>query len=76
MSGGEVYPEDSVNDSAVLLAVETGIPPQVWIDEGLVAMNTAMKHLRNRIRREAAYYGQKIRDEESVADDQGRRMSG
>lgn len=76
MSGsGEVYPEDSINDSAILLAVETGVPPQAWIDEGLIAINTAMKHLRNRVKREAAYYGQRIRDEGS-ADDDGRRMSG
>lgn len=76
MSGaGEVYPEDSINDSAILLAVETGVPPQVWIDEGLIGINTAMKHLRNRVRREAAYFGQSVRDEGAV-DDGGRQMSG
>ena len=74
--GPEVFPEDSLNDQAILLAVETGVPPQFWLDMDIIGMNTAMKHLRNKIKREAAYYGQKIRDGSPTVDREGRQMSG
>ena len=78
MSGElERFPDDSLNAQAILLAVETGVPPEAWLDLGLMGMNTAMHYLRNRIKREAAYFGNKIRDGSSGgADNEGRRMSG
>jgi hypothetical protein len=74
----EVYPDDSLNAQAILLAVETGIAPDVWLELDIIGMNTAMKYLRARIRREASYLGAKIRGEEveQGADDAGRQMSG
>ena len=72
----EVYPADSINDTAILLSVETGIAPQVWIDEGLIGINTAMRHLRNKLKREAAYHGHGLRDGESAVGNDGRQMSG
>jgi len=75
-AGPEVYPDGSIYDSAILLAVETGVPPEDWIAQDLIGINTAMKHLRSKLRREAAYYGHKIRDGEPVVGDDGRQMSG
>lgn len=75
--GVEVYPEDSLTAQAVLLAVETGVPPESWLELGLVGMNTAMMYLRNRMKREAAYFGHRIRDGSSPgADNEGRQTSG
>jgi hypothetical protein len=74
--GIEVYPDDSLNAQAILLAVETGVPPQDWLELGIVGMNTAMMYVRNKMKREAAYFGQKIRDGGPARDDDGRQMSG
>jgi hypothetical protein len=74
----EVYPDDSLSAQAILLAVETGVPPEVWLDLGVVGMNTAMKYLRAKIKREASYLGAKIRDggDGPEIDSAGRQMSG
>lgn len=76
MSGPEVYGDDSLNAQAILLAVETGVAPDVWLDLGVIGINTAMKYLRARIKREAGYLGAKIRDGDPAADGDGRQMSG
>jgi hypothetical protein len=73
----ETYPDDSINAQAILLAVETGIEPQVWIDLGIVGMNTATKYLEAKIKREASYFGARVRGDDSAkADSGGRQMSG
>lgn len=72
----EVFPEDSLNAQAILLAVETGVPPEAWLDLGIVGINTGMHYLRNRMKREAALFGQRIRGEGSGVDSEGRQMSG
>lgn len=75
--GPEVYPDDSITAQAILLAVETGVPAQDWIDLGLVGINTGMMYLRNRMKREAAYFGQRLRDgADGAAGGEGRQMSG
>lgn len=72
----EIYDDESLNAQAILLAVETGVPPDAWIDQGVIGMNTAMMYLRNKLKREAAYFGHKIRDGSSPMGDDGRQMSG
>lgn len=73
----EIYADDSLNAQAILLAVETGIAPDVWLEQDVIGMNTAMKYLRARIKREASYFGAKIRDGDSAeTDGEGRQMSG
>ena len=74
----EVYPDDSLTAQAIMLAVETGIEPDIWLGLDVVGMNTAMHYLRSKIRREASYMGAKIRDggEGGEVDNAGRKMSG
>lgn len=72
----EVYADDSMSSQAILLAVETGVEPDAWLALGHVGMNTAMRHLRRKISREASYLGGKIKGEAPTADAEGRRMSG
>ena len=73
----EVFPEDSLNAQAILLAVETGVPPEAWLALDVIGINTGMQYLREKIKREAGYFGTKIRDGgHPGVDDQGRQMSG
>jgi hypothetical protein len=76
-SGPQRYPDDSITAQAILLAVETGIEPDVWLAQDVIGMNTAMRYLRSKIKREAGYFGAKVRDgEASDGAGEDRQMSG
>ena len=76
MSGEpDYYDDESLNGLAIWLAVETGVPPETWLEQGITGMNTAAKYVRERIKREASYLGAKFR-EGPEADPEGRQMSG